>query len=122
MNSAISLTDEDQADLDQGGFSMQALELRSVGKENISSCTATSAVNHILKDAVNTPGGVLPKTQPQVALPNKKKVITHSTTRETLTRSRHSKNSQIDSFFFIFSVVVHGRFVIFWLIPFAHET
>ena len=28
-----------------------------------------------------------------------------------LTRSRHSKDSLIDGFFFIFNVVVHGRFL-----------
>ena len=43
-----------------------------------------------------------------------------------LTRSRRGKDSQIHSSFLVFSMVVHGRFfvdvVIFWLIPFAHET
>ena len=44
---------------------MLVLELRSVGKARMTSRTATSAVNHISKDAVNTPGGVLPKNSPK---------------------------------------------------------
>ena len=59
-------------------------------------------------------------------LPNMKKVITHTTTHNTPQGNNRTKDSQIDSSFFGFSVVVHGRFfvdvVIFWLIPFAHET
>ena len=43
---------------------MQVLELRRVGKENRNSPTATSAVNHISKDAVNTLV-VCTETQPQ---------------------------------------------------------
>ena len=44
---------------------MLVLELRSVGKARMTSRTATSAVNHISKDAVDTPWWCAPrKTAP----------------------------------------------------------
>ena len=44
---------------------MLVLELKSVGKARMTSRTATSAVNHISKDAVNTPWWCAPEKQPQ---------------------------------------------------------
>ena len=44
---------------------MLVLELRSVRKARMTSRTATSAVNHISKDAVNTPWWCAPEKQPQ---------------------------------------------------------
>ena len=46
---------------------MQVLELKRVGKENRNSHTATSAINHISKDAANTPWWIAPKHNPKVA-------------------------------------------------------
>ena len=46
---------------------MLVLELKSVGKENITSRTATSAVNHISREAVNTPWWYAPKQRPKDA-------------------------------------------------------
>ena len=42
-------------------------ERKSVGKENITSPTATSAANHTSKDTVNTSWWCAPKPQPQDA-------------------------------------------------------
>ena len=39
---------------------------------------------------------------------------------EKLTRSRHGKDSQIDSSFFVFSVVVHGRFFVDGVLCLVH--
>ena len=47
--------------------SMLVLELKSVEKEKITSRTATSAVNHISRDAVNTSWWCALKHRPEVA-------------------------------------------------------